>query len=74
MKRRLIQFFMIPVLLMPLGIIAKADAFEFLKPDCSKKEYSTKELMARSKPGVLMIETDNATGSGLNVSIQISKK
>ncbi|KGG14985.1 MULTISPECIES: trypsin-like peptidase domain-containing protein [unclassified Prochlorococcus] len=36
-------------------------------PDCSKKEYSTKVLTARSKPGIVMIFTDKTSGSGFVV-------
>ena len=36
-------------------------------PDCSKNQFSTKELTKRSKPGVVMIQTDKSTGSGFVV-------
>ncbi len=36
--------------------------------ECDKKEYTTKVLTEKSKPGVLMINTDKATGSGFVVS------
>ena len=36
-------------------------------PNCREKEYSTKEVTKRSKPGVVLITTDKATGSGFVV-------
>ena len=53
-------------MLLPIGTSAEANWFSS-KPDCSKKEYSTKELTKRSKPGVVTITTDKATGSGFVV-------
>tara|TARA_Y100000589_G_scaffold121675_1_gene116015 strand:- start:253 stop:1275 length:1023 start_codon:yes stop_codon:yes gene_type:complete len=35
--------------------------------NCSNKEYSTKELIKKTKPGVVMISTNNSTGSGFVV-------
>ncbi len=61
MKRLLL----IPLL---LGLSSPAQAWwgdSF--PKCSNKEYSTKELTKRSKPGVVMISTNKATGSGFVV-------
>tara|TARA_B100000579_G_C22817886_1_gene848925 strand:+ start:138 stop:1967 length:1830 start_codon:yes stop_codon:yes gene_type:complete len=59
-----------PLILLPLILTlstpAKAAWWDF-SPDCSKKEYSTKELTRRSKPGVVMISTNKATGSGFVV-------
>ena len=53
-------------MLLPIGTSAEANLFSS-KPDCSTKEYSTKELTRRSKPGVVMIATNKATGSGFVV-------
>ncbi len=36
-------------------------------PDCSKKKFSTEELTKRSKPGVVVVLTDKARGSGFVV-------
>ena len=36
-------------------------------PTCREKEYSTKEVTKKSKPGVVLITTDKATGSGFVV-------
>ena len=36
-------------------------------PDCSRKKYSIEELSKRSKPGVVTVLTDKATGSGFVV-------
>ena len=36
-------------------------------PDCSKKQFSTEELTKRSKPGVVVVLTDKASGSGFVV-------
>ena len=66
MKRRFLQSIMITALLLPIGKGAEASWFSS-KPDCSSKEYSTKELTKRSKPGVVMIVTDKAAGSGFVV-------
>lgn len=56
--------------LLPLILISpppiKASWWDF-SSDCEKKEYSTKVLTEKSKPGVLMINTDKATGSGFVV-------
>tara|TARA_Y100001968_G_scaffold332299_1_gene389918 strand:+ start:4859 stop:6217 length:1359 start_codon:yes stop_codon:yes gene_type:complete len=51
-------------LLMPS--VAQANWFKF-SPDCSKKEFSTEELTKRSKPGVVVVLTDKASGSGFVV-------
>ena len=56
------ELFLIPLLL-GLSLPAKAgwgDSY----PNCKEKEYSTKEITKRSKPGVVLISTDKATGSG----------
>ena len=66
MKRRFIQSLMVTAMLLPVGTSAEANWFSS-QPDCSKKEYSTKELSQRSKPGVVMIATNKATGSGFVV-------
>ena len=55
----------IPILL-SLSLPVEASWWNFSK-DCEKKEYSTKVLTEKSKPGVLMINTDKATGSGFVV-------
>tara|TARA_Y200000002_G_scaffold145616_1_gene120426 strand:+ start:377 stop:2230 length:1854 start_codon:yes stop_codon:yes gene_type:complete len=55
----------IPILL-SLSLPLEASWWDFSK-DCEKKEYSTKVLTEKSKPGVLMINTDKATGSGFVV-------
>ncbi len=36
-------------------------------PDCSKKQFSSAELTKRSKPGVVVVLTDKASGSGFVV-------
>ena len=58
---------MITSMLLPIGTSAEANWFSST-PDCSEKEYSTKELTKRSKPGVVMISTNNAMGSGFVVA------
>ena len=57
---------MVTAMLLPVGTSAEANWFSS-QPDCSKKEYSTKKLDRRSKPGVVMIATNKATGSGFVV-------
>ena len=66
MKRKFIQSLMITSMLLPIGTSAEANWFSS-KPDCSKKEYSTKQLATRTKPGVVKITTDKAFGSGFVV-------
>ena len=44
-----------------------AKAAFWSSPDCSKNQFTTKELTNRSKPGVVMIQTDKSTGSGFVV-------
>ena len=44
-----------------------AKAAWWSSPDCSKNQFTTKELTNRSKPGVVMIQTDKSTGSGFVV-------
>ena len=53
-------------MLLPIGTSAEANLFSF-KRNCSTKEYSTKKLMRISKPGVVMISTNQARGSGFVV-------
>jgi len=44
-----------------------AKAAWWSSPDCRNQQFSTKELTTRSKPGVVMIQTDKSTGSGFVV-------
>ena len=53
-----------------LGFLSPASANAFWwfgSPDCSRKKYSTEELSKRSKPGVVTVLTDKASGSGFVV-------
>ena len=58
------------LLLLPLILFLSAPLQASLwdsSPKCKGKEFSTKELIKRSKPGVVIISTDNSTGSGFVV-------
>ena len=52
-----------------LGFLSPASANSSLSlsPDCSRMNYSTEELSKRSKPGVVTVLTDKASGSGFVV-------
>ena len=53
-----------------LGFLSPASANAFWwsgSPDCSSKKYSTEALSKRSKPGVVTVLTDKASGSGFVV-------
>ena len=53
-----------------LGFLSPASANAFWwsgSPDCNSKKYSTEELSKRSKPGVVTVLTEKASGSGFVV-------
>ena len=67
MRILIFNFFIVPFLFSFTESYAKASWFS-KDSLCTKKEFSTKELSKLSKPAVVMITTDKATGSGFVVS------
>ena len=59
---------LLPPLILGFLSTASVNAFWFSgSPDCNSKKYSTEELSKRSKPGVVTVLTDKASGSGFVV-------